>query len=147
MKGSKKSATKSTETVVHHAHAAAPKATGAKRGRKPGSKNAVKGTAGNSQVATQRTDGQGVFLMSQARENLNTLSSLKQQFSDIPSIRTEVEAHLEVLTNLREEIFPKKIAKAETQATAQSNGTTAAAPQFQQTVPMPPSVPVIPTTH
>lgn len=145
MKNKNTKATKSTETVVH----AAPAKKGPKgpRGRK------AKGAGGNiaqgafashtAQSSTGRADGNQFFLFDQVRQNLNTLTALKQQFSDIPTIRTEVEAHLEVLSDLRQQAFPKQ-AEEKTVA-APSNGVTATT--MPSVVPMPPSVPTIPTTH
>lgn len=91
----------STETV---AHTAAPKGKpGRKPGRKPG--NSVATASASVAKSTGNKATNTMELLSEVRQNLATLSSLKQQFGTIGAINTEVQAHVELLGRLSREAF------------------------------------------
>lgn len=123
-------------------------ATPAKRGpgRPPGRKaHAVKevakeaaplgGLGGMGQVAQAFGHGGDLHLLHEIRNNLSTLHLLSDKFGDLPAVKSEVAANVEAMANLRKQIFKEL---------AQANGT-AQVTQYPSTVPMPPSVPSIPS--
>lgn len=120
-------------------------ATPAKRGpgRPPGRKaHAVKEVAkeaaplgGMGQVAQAFGHGGDLHLLHEIRNNLSTLHLLSDKFGDLPAVKSEVAANVEAMANLRKQIFKEL---------AQANGT-AQVTQYPSTVPMPPSVPSIPS--
>jgi hypothetical protein len=80
-------------------------------------------------------------LMSEVRQNLSVLSSLGDKFSDTPSLKSEVSAHVDLLGKLREKVFvtdePAAVVEDEEEAAsvaAVSNGTGS----YQGSVPLPP---------
>lgn len=128
---SKLKKTKTTETV-----SAAPKAPKGKPGRKPGS-----GAKAVVTSAPAKVSGNELELFSTVRANLDTLNSLASKFGDIPTIKSEVAAHVDLFTSLREKVFGTKSTE-----TVVSNGT--APTQYASSVPMPPApIPSIPATH
>jgi hypothetical protein len=134
MKNKTTKAAKSTETVVH---AAAPK-KGAKRGRKAGavSKSTVANFP-NVQNSTRSAGQDDLFLFSEARNNLQTLAMLQEKFPDVASIKTEVAAHVDIMSDLRKRVFGQKdnteaaqpiVSKAASNGTAQTTAYPAVAP-------------------
>lgn len=145
MKNKTTKAAKSTETVVH---AAAPK-KGAKRGRKAGAVS--KSTVANVQKSSGHSAGQDdLFLFSEARNNLQTLTMLQDKFPDITSIKTEVAAHVDIMSDLRKRVFGQKDNTEAAQSLttkAASNGTQATT-AYPAVAPLPAIAPAIvnPTT-
>lgn len=45
------------------------------------------------------------FLMGEARSNLNTLMNVSTLFGDLPSVKSEVDAHVEVLGQFRKKLL------------------------------------------
>jgi hypothetical protein len=147
LKKNKTTATHSTETAVH----AAPAKRGpkGKPGRKAGSTNKTS-TQGAVQTKSN-ISGDSLMLFGEVRSNLVTLNLLADKFGSIPAIKSEVEAHVETLGRLRQQVFGTGEAEADQKETAPvaSNGTSVAATQYPATVPMPSApIPSIPTaTH
>lgn len=150
--------TKAQREAEKAAKGAAPAAkTKGKPGRKPGSAKVTKSAAPAKTAEAKVSYGtDAIGLFATVRANLDTLNALSSRFPDVVSIRTEIEAHIEVMSNLRKQVFGSGETQAQTESTetvvetaSASNGTTAAAPQYPSTVPMPPApIPSIPTaTH
>lgn len=85
-----------------------------------------------------------VYLLSQVRATLDTLTSLNVNFGlTIPSINTEIVWHIKLLSKLSREAFGVLEASEDsTVKDTNSTGTT-----YPSTVPMPPSIPSLPSTH
>lgn len=149
---SKTKAQREAEKKAHGAHAAPATKVKGKPGRKPGSvaKSASAKTSPKTAEARVSYGNDALNLFSTVRANLETLNTLADKFGDIPTIKTEIAAHVDVISSLRRQVFGTGESQASTETVAEtSNGTTAAtAPQFAQSVPMPPApIPSIPATH
>lgn len=144
---------KSTGHAVHAAPAAKVKG---KPGRKPGSGTIKAKTASPAKATASKqsvsygTDALSLF--STVRANLETLTLVADKFghSTIPALAVEVSAHVDIISNLRKQVFGTNETQQSTETVAEaaqapSNGISAA-PQYQTSVPMPPApIPSIPT--
>lgn len=147
--------TKAQREAEKAAKGAAPAAkVKGKPGRKPGSK--VTKSASPTKTAESRASygGDALGLFATVRANIETLTIVQDKFgTTIPTVGPEIAAHVEIMTNLRKQVFGSGEKQAKTESTETvvetapaSNGTTAAAPQYQSTVPMPPApIPSMPT--
>jgi hypothetical protein len=129
----KKNKTESTETV---AKVAAPKG---KPGRKPGRKP---GSTATTQAKAETSGRNTLELMSEVRQNLAILSSLKQVGFSIPAITSEVQAHVDILGKLSREAFGVEEETEAKPATAASNGVSTSTIQPMPSVPLPPNTTV-----
>lgn len=131
--------------------ASAPK-TG-KRGRPPGSKNKISGDVAKTSVASvpglggigqeydaaKSVDGatsagqHPLYLLHEVRTNIASLTAVAATFPDLPGVKTELAAHVGLLSELRQQAFGKK---EEVKGTANGAYTTS--------VPMPPIPVVVP---
>lgn len=153
-----RSKTKAQRAAEHKATAsAAPttstakKATGAKRGPKPGwkakavARQTQNQTASSTSRATQSNSGDSFQAFNEIRSNLATLNSLAERFSDLSLIKEEVQANVGILAMLREKHFPKDEEKTASQETVTSSNGLNQSTEYRATVPMPPApVPTIP---
>jgi hypothetical protein len=96
------------------------------------------------------------LLLQEARANLHMLVAVADKFGDLPSVKTEAEAHVQLVSKLRERVFDDVLPKAEeldvseAQTTDEgseeeetqtaSNGASA----YQTTVPLPPPTTIAP---
>lgn len=98
----------------------------------------------------------GFFLMGEVRSNLASLVQVSDKFGDLPSVKSEIEAHVAVLGQLREkqfsfsddtEVSADESVVEEEEVKDAPNGVTA--PVRQASVPLPPPPPVAPAlpTH
>lgn len=103
------------------------------------------------------------YVLGEARCNIASLMLVAEKFSDLPSVKAEVDAHVVLLGQLREKLLSIDTSTASDEAHEEEE-ETAPAPQAaaipngvsavtaaQTSVPLPPSVPmpppVIPTPH
>lgn len=89
------------------------------------------------------------FQMTEARQNLSVLAHIGDKFGNLPIVKEEIEAHLSILGQLREQYFtsggtPEEVSEVNQEEVAPPNGTT---PVHQVSVPLPPSAPVILPTY
>lgn len=93
------------------------------------------------------------FAMQEVRANLSTLTMVADKFSDLPSIKTEVEAHVSLLGTLREKVFaepaqetndePAQDAEHDEEQEAPPVAVSQTAP-YQGSVPLPPPIVPVP---
>lgn len=92
------------------------------------------------------------FAMQEVRNNLSTLKIVADKFGDMPSIYTEIEAHVALLGSLREKAFSEPVQEVSEASTPESDPETeeeeqlpvAAAAPYQASVPLPPPIVPVP---
>lgn len=110
----------------------------------------------SSPAAKSQGQDTGFFLMGEVRNNLAILMQVSERFGDLPSVKSEVEAHVVILGQLREkqlsvsddsEALADESVAEEEEVQDAPNGVTA--PVRQASVPLPPPPPVAPVlpTH
>lgn len=142
-----RSKTKAQRAAEHKTETKTADAAPKRRGRKPGSKNAVTAAAAPQAAAkssTRTTSSIDSFVeFNEIRSNLATLNSLASTFKDVPGVKEEIQANVALMAELRQRYFPVK-AKSESTEEIVQNGTQQTQ-QYTSTVPLPPSpVQVIP---
>lgn len=94
------------------------------------------------------------FAMQEVRANLSTLTVVADKFSDLPSIKTEIEAHVNLLGTLREKVFadPEQFLPGEPAQEVEHEAEEQEAPPvavsqaapYQGSVPLPPPIVPVP---
>ncbi len=121
----------------------AAKAPKGKPGRKPGSTKVA-----SAQTSSTKVSGNELELFATVRANLDTLNAVAVKFGDIPAVKTEISAHVDLITNLRQKVFGTGDAQSEPKTSDQANGASTQTQQYATSVPMPPApIPSIPATH
>lgn len=101
--------------------------------KKHGRKASAKASAGPATTKTTSVDRE-FTLMNEVRVNLATLTNVADKFGALPGVKTEIEAHVQLMGTLRQQIFGNE----ETETTV-SNGTTAQPAYQAPAVPLPPT--------
>ena len=108
--------------------------------------------AGTEYHASMFKDDQ-YFAMQEVRANISVLTMVVDKFSDLPSLKEEVEAHIALLGTLREKAFAEpnrakdthdEPAQDDETETGEDPNTVAQSAPYQGSVPLPPPIVPVP---